>query len=355
MGISNDLYGDGDVERLRVGVVGCGYWGSKHLRVLRALPGIEVVAIDSNRHVLAAARESAGVTTHTSLQDALDDVDAVVVATSPSSHAELALAALTAGKHVLVEKPLATTTSDAYEMTRVANEAGRVLMVGHTFEYNSAVRYLRDAIVDDRLGEIYYIDSARLNLGLYQPDVNVVWDLAVHDISIANYLLGRSPVAVSAWGLRHAHRDFEDVAYLRLHYEDPGVDVHVHVSWLDPAKVRRVTVVGSSTMAVYNDLSTDERVRLYDKGIDVRTPLEPAGHPPLTYRYGDIVSPYIEFKEPLLVEDAHFISCVREGKQPLTDGANGTAVVAVLEAAQRAMVSGHLAGVEIPQQNYTLV
>jgi predicted dehydrogenase len=316
------------------------------------LSGVEVVAIDTNRHVLEAARQSRPtLVTHRSIRDAWDDVDAVVVATAPSTHAEIALEALAAGKHVLVEKPLATSTSDACAITRAASDAGRVLMVGHTYEYNAAVRYLRRSIEQDRLGEIYYIDTARLNLGLYQPDVNVVWDLAVHDISIANFLLGRGPVGVSVWGLRHAHRDFEDVAYLRLEYAEPSVDVHVHVSWLDPAKVRRVTVVGSRTMAVYNDLNTEERVRLYDKGIDLKPPVERSDLPDLTYRYGDIVSPFIEFQEPLIVEDSHFVSCIRDGVSPLTGGSSGIAVVAVLEAAQNAMLSGQPMAVEIPQRS----
>jgi predicted dehydrogenase len=320
------------------------------------LSSVEVVAIDTNRHALDAARQSRPtLVTHSSIKDAWDDVDAVVVATAPSTHADIALQALAAGKHVLVEKPLATSTADARAITRAAAQADRVLMVGHTYEYNAAVRYLRGAIDEGRLGEIYYIDSARLNLGLYQPDVNVVWDLAVHDISIANFLLGRTPIGVSVWGLRHAHRNFEDVAYLRLEYADPSVDVHVHVSWLDPAKVRRVTVVGSRTMAVYNDLNTEERVRLYDKGIDLRSPVERTDLPPLTYRYGDIVSPFIEFHEPLVVEDAHFVACIRDGTPPFTGGSTGIAVVAVLEAAQRAMVSGQPTAVEVSQSGVLMV
>ena len=344
-----DVQRAADPSPIRVGVVGCGYWGSKHLRVLRGMRGVDVVAIDSNRPALDALRQaSPTLITHSSVEDAWDDVDAVVVATAPSTHADIAIAAIEAGKHVLVEKPLATSTSDAYAMNRAASAADRVLMVGHTFEYNGAVRYLRRAILDGRLGDIYYIDAARLNLGLYQSDVNVVWDLAVHDISIANFLLGRSPVGVGAWGLRHAHRDFEDVAYLRLQYVEPTVDVHIHVSWLDPAKVRRVTVVGSRTMAVYNDLNTDEPVRLHDKGIDLGSPVEPLDIPPLTYRYGDIVSPFIRYPEPLVVEDSHFISCIREGTPPLTGGQNGAAVVAVLEAAENAIATGQPTAVEMP-------
>jgi predicted dehydrogenase len=330
---------------LRVAVVGCGYWGSKHLRVLSGLSGVSAVAVDPNEHVRSAVSELVpGITTHRTLRDAAADVDAVVIATPPSSHADLGHEALELGKHVLIEKPLATSTADAVSLTRRAAATNRVLMVGHTFEYNAAVRYLRQSMERGDLGDIYYVDTARLNLGLYQPDVNVVWDLAVHDISIANFLLGRTPVSVSAWGLRHAHRSLEDVAYLRVQYPDPQVDLHVHVSWLDPSKVRRVTVVGSRRMAVYNDLNANERVRLYDKGIELGG--ERLDVAPMTYRYGDIVSPHIHFQEPLHVEDAHFVSCIREGERPLTDGTNGTAVVAVLEASQRALATRDVVAVE---------
>ena len=344
-----DGNGVADVSPLRVGVVGCGYWGAKHLRVLRGLAGLCVVAIDSDRRTLELLHRSLpALDTRSAVDDAWDDIDAIVVATSPRTHADIAIAALRAGKHVLVEKPLATSFSEACEMSRVAASNSRVLMVGHTFEYHGAVRYLRDAIDEGRLGDIHYIDTARLNPGLCPPDVNVMWDLAVHDISIANFLLGRGPVAVSAWGSRHAHHDFEEVAHLMLQYIDPNVDVHIHVSWLDPAKVRRVTVVGSRTMAVYNDLNPHEPLRFHDKGIDLRSAAAPVDVPPLTYRYGDIISPFISFPEPLVVEDSHFVACIREGIEPLTGGANGAAVVAILEAADRAMRTGQPESVEMP-------
>jgi predicted dehydrogenase len=245
--------------------------------------------------------------------------------------------AIEAGKHVLVEKPLAPTAAGARTLERAAADAGVVLMVGHTFEYNPAVRKLRELVQGHELGEVYYIDSARLNLGLYQNDVNVVLDLAPHDISIINHVLGRKPVAAQAWASRHAHRRFEDVAYLRLFYDDffddRGLSANIHVSWLDPCKVRRVTAVGSQKMAVYDDLAVDERIRVLDKGVSL-----PDGgdltQPPMSYRYGDIVVPFIAPDEPLAVQDQHFIDCLATGARPLTDGENGLAVVEALEAAE---------------------
>jgi predicted dehydrogenase len=214
-----------------------------------------------------------------------------------------------------------------------------VLMAGHTFEYNPAVRKLRELEQGGELGEVYYIDTARLNLGLYQNDVNVILDLAPHDISIINHVLGRAPVAAQAWASRHAHHRFEDVAYLRLFYDDffddRGLAANIHISWLDPCKVRRVTAVGSQKMAVYDDLAADERIRVLDKGVCLPAP--GGGNltqPPLSYRYGDIVVPFISPEEPLAVQDRHFIDCLATGTRPLTDARNALAVVAALEAAE---------------------
>jgi predicted dehydrogenase len=231
-----------------------------------------------------------------------------------------------------VEKPLATTTSAASELIEAAQEAGRTLMVGHTFEHNSAVWKMRELITSGALGRLYYIDSARLNLGLYQGDVNVIFDLAPHDISIVNYLLGAQPTSVEAWASRHAHTRLEDVAYLRLQYASLGVEANIHVSWLDPNKVRRLTAVGSLKMAVYNDMAADERIRVYDRGVVLGHDHE-LGQPPMTYRYGDITSPHVEFREPLAVQDEHFVHCINTGERPRTDGSNGRSVVRVLEAA----------------------
>jgi predicted dehydrogenase len=262
-----------------------------------------------------------------------------VIATPPGTHTPLALAAIQAGKHALVEKPLAVSVKDAHSIVDAARRAGVVLMVGHTFAYHSAVRTLRDMVQGGTIGNPYYLDSARLNLGLYQHDTNVIFDLAPHDVSICNFVLGARPVKVECWASRHAHHWLEDVAHLRLHYEDPSVIANVHVSWLDPCKVRRVTAVGSDKMVVFDDLATEARIRVFNKGvIDNRGAGALAGvdltQPPMSYRYGDVVTPYLELQEPLAVEDEHFVDSVLNDTRPLTDGEAGLAVVEVLEAAQ---------------------
>jgi predicted dehydrogenase len=334
-------------KSVRVAVVGYGYWGSKHARVLTSTPDVAVTVVDKNASRLAEARKAfPDIRLARRLSDALPSVDAVVVATPPRTHAQLALEAAQAGRHVLVEKPLATSVSACQSLIEQAHHAGVVLMVGHTFEYNAAVRKLGDLVDDGQLGEICYIDAARLNLGLYQQDVNVIWDLAPHDVSIINYILRRNPSSISAWGYAHASEVLEDVAYLQLRYGDPGLTAYVHVSWLDPCKVRRVTVVGTEKMAVYNDVSHNERIRIYDVGVSASSEPDALHAMPMNYRYGDIISPYIPFEEPLALQDAHFIQCIRDGTCPRTDGASGMAVVRVLEAASAALVLGR--EVELP-------
>jgi predicted dehydrogenase len=332
---------------LRVAVVGCGYWGSKHVRVLQSIDAVRrVVVVDGRQDRLRSIRHSfPGSACFTSLEQALGHVDAVIVATPPSTHSSLALQAIEAGKHVLVEKPLTTRSADARRLIAAAESAGVVLMVGHTFEYSPAVWKLRELVRSGSLGDIYYVDTQRLNLGLYQSDINVVFDLAPHDVSIINTILGQAPVAVQAWGSRHANRSFEDVAYLRLIYADSELSSNIHVSWLDPCKVRRVTAVGSKKMAVYDDLASEERIRIHDKSVFVPAEYGGSGDqnltlPPTSYRYGDIVAPFLATDEPLAVEDGHFVDCVRTGKRPLTDGLNGLAVVEVLECAQLSLLLG---------------
>jgi predicted dehydrogenase len=324
---------------LRIGVIGCGYWGSKHVRVLQGVTGVErVVAIDSSKERLAdvaGAYPSLASSCYRDLDAAIDHVDAVVIATPPNSHAAVARSAIDAGKSILVEKPLATSVADADHLIEAAAARGVTLMAGHTFEYNAAVWKIRELIELGDLGQLHFLDSARLNLGLYQPDVNVIWDLAPHDVSIFNHLLQATPSHVQAWGGRHAHPFLEDVAHVHLDYACLDLSASIHVSWLDPCKVRRTTVVGDRQMLVYNDLSETERVRLYDKGVASKgLDHTGAGSPRMSYRFGDTRSPYIEFHEPLLYQDQHFVNCVKNGTRPVTDGEAGRAVVAVLEAAQ---------------------
>jgi len=281
------------------------------------------------------------------LDAALPDIDALVVATPPRMHGVLASQALRHGKHVLVEKPLATSLAEALALAGAARQSGATLMVGHTFEFNPAVRELKRRVASGELGRVYYIHSARLNLGLYRSDVNVVWDLAVHDISIMNYLLDATPTAVAAWGSANGWARVEDLAYIRLEYRDIGVTGYIHVSWLDPNKVRKVTVVGNRKMAVYNDLD-EERLRIFDRGVEAGEEEAARFERPLSYRYGDIVSPYIHFEEPLALEVQHFIDSIRNGTAPQTDARNGVAVMAVLEATDRALATGRTVEVGWP-------
>jgi predicted dehydrogenase len=334
-------------ERVRVAVVGYGYWGSKHVRVLSTMPDVAVTVVDSDMRRLAeaAAHYPSVEATVTSLDEALDRVDAVLVATPPASHYAVAMQALRAGRHVLVEKPMATSVPDGEAMVAEAAANDVQLTVGHTFEYNPAVRQLRDIIRSGQLGRVLYVDSARLSLGLYQRDVNVIWDLAPHDISITSYLLDELPVATSVWAQRNVGPWREDVAYLRLDF--PTTHAFVHVSWLNPDKVRRTTVVGERKMAVYDDMSDNERIRIYDIGVDPLDIDNPhmAHEMPVTYRTGDIISPFVPFREPLMVQDREFVDSIRSGVRSATPGERGLEIVRVLAATDVALSTGRTAPV----------
>lgn len=353
--LSDTMHPRGHVSgrSIRVGVIGYGYWGSKHARVLAGVPGVELTVIESEPIRLREAMMCfPAIHVAFRLDDLQDDLDAVVIATPPVSHGPVALQALRAGLHTLVEKPLATSVSAAEELVEAADAGGLTLMVGHTFEYNAAVRKLKQIISSGELGRILYIDTARLNLGRYQNDCNVIWDLAPHDISIISYLLGEFPQSAMAWSHRNVGEVHADVAYLRLDFAHLSAPAFVHVSWLDPCKVRRVTVVGERKMAVYNDLSDNERIRIYDIGV---APAENGTGPryamPVTYRTGDITSPYVEFIEPLLVQDTHFVDCVRSGHRPDTSGERGLEVVRVLAAVDEALATGAPAQIQQPPEN----
>lgn len=340
---------------VRIAVAGYGYWGAKHVRVLSTLPGVSVVVVDSDpARTHEARRFFPGAETANDLDEVLDQVDGVVVATPPSTHAEIALHALHRGKHVLVEKPLATFVTKARQLVDTAAEKDAVLMVGHTFVYNAAVWKLRELVKSGELGRILYIDTARLNLGLYQSDVDVVWDLAPHDLSIISFLMDEIPASVTTWAHHHVDKRHADVAYLRMELEKSGAWAFVHVSWLDPQKVRRVTVVGDRKMAVYNDTLDEDRIRVYDIGVD---PQESSRQPelyamPVTYRSGDIVSPHVDFREPLLVQDSHFVDCISKGSSPETPGERGLDIVRVLSASDLSKTAGkpvRVADVQAPQ------
>lgn len=333
-----------DHEPLRVGLIGYGYWGSKHARVLANMHGVALMIVESQPHRLKAAeRDFPGVRVERSLDDVRQELDAVVIATPPRTHAALALRAIDAGLHALVEKPFATSVADAEAVLSAANEAGVVVMSGHTYEFNAAVWKLKDIIDSGELGRILFIETSRLNLGLYQSDCNVIWDLVPHDISIVSYLLDEFPDSVSVWAQRNLAGMYEDVAYVRLGF--PSVSAFVNVSWLHPRKVRSVTVVGDQKMAVLDDISDTERIRIYDKsvGLDGNAP---APSMPVTYRNGNIVSPYVEFVEPLLVQDSHFVECIRTGRRPKASGERGVEVVRVLSATDEAIRTGARVSIE---------
>ena len=335
---------------MHVAVVGYGYWGSKHVRVLSTMPDVAVTVVDSNlaRIGEAAAHYPAIQGTATDLADVLDQVDAVLVATPPGSHYMVAMQALKHGRHVLVEKPMATSVAQAEDLVAAAAEHDVQLMVGHTFEYNPAVRHLREIIRSGELGRVLYIDSARLSLGLYQRDVNVIWDLAPHDISITSYLLGEMPVATSVWAQRNVSPLQEDVAYLRLEFAT--THAFVHVSWLNPRKVRRTTVVGDRRLARNAAMSDHPRLRIFDIGVDPGTIDDPhmAHEMPVTYRTGAIVSPFVPFREPLTVQDREFVDSIRAGVRSATPGERGLDIVRVLAATDVALATGRTAPVPVP-------
>ena len=339
---------EGRIQRLwvRVGVIGCGHWGPHLIRNLNDMPEVDLVGVaeerqDRLRYVRRTFPTVSPFSDHRQLL--ASDVDAVVIATPIQTHFQLVKEALLAGKHVLVEKPLACSPADAAELVDLARRCERVLMVGDVFLYNPAVRELRRLVQQGELGRIYYADAARLNLGLFQPQANVVWDLAPHDIAILMYVLGKAPQMVSARGSSYVHTGVHDVCYLELLFSG-GATGHVHVSWLDPDKVRRLTLVGDRRMAVYDDVSTGAKLRVYDSGVEYPT-TDNYGEFELAYRHGQIVIPYIRWREPLRVECEHFVRCVRTAARPLSDGEHGLAVVAVLDAAERSLQSG---GMRVP-------
>ena len=331
-------------KRLRgLAVVGLGYWGPNWIRNFYSLQCAErLMACDLDGERL---RRIKGLYPAIEVSEKFDevlrdpDIEGVVIATPVSTHYPLAKQCLEADKAVVVEKPLATSRTAAADLVRVARLRDRVLMVGHTFEYSAPVLKMHELISQGEIGEVLYISSVRANLGLFQHDVNVAWDLATHDISIILMLLGQMPEAVSCQGQSHFRRDIEDVALITLHLPH-NVIAFVHVSWLDPNKIRRTTIVGSRRMLVYDDTALQEKVRIYDRGVTVNPYYDNYGEFQYAYRYGDIHIPRIEEIEPLKQECQHFADCIRNNSTPATDGLNGLRVVSVLEAAQKSLRNG---------------
>jgi predicted dehydrogenase len=323
-----------------VAVVGCGYWGPNLIRNFTNCPTSAVVRLcDQNAATLEKARALCPHAAGTAdFRDVLADpaVDAVAIATPVATHAALATAALRAGKHVLVEKPMAMSECEAEDLVRLAERQRLTLMVDHTFIYSGPIRKIKDLVDSGELGDIYYLDSVRINLGIFQSDVNVIWDLAPHDLSIVEFLLGRLPKSVAANGTCHTRSDLEDVAYLNLDFGG-SLLASFHVNWLSPVKVRHLIIAGSKKSLVYNDLNAWEPIKVYDRGITVDESPEARRGALIGYRTGDIWSPHIEQSEALQNVVRHFADCVRTGKKPLTDGAAGLRVVRILEAAQRSI------------------
>ncbi len=338
-------------KNIVVAQIGCGYWGPNVLRNFSAQPAcwVKFVAeINKERQQYVTAnfpRSNVVDDIDAVLADA--EVDAVIVATPASSHHAIAKQALEAGKHVFVEKPLATTVRDADELVALAETNGKMLMAGHTFLYNAAVRYAKKLLAEESLGQLYYIYSQRLNLGQVRSDVNAWWNLAPHDVSILLYLMdGELPASVSATGVSYIQPGIEDVVFATLKWAN-GVTGHIHVSWLDPGKIRKMTLVGSRKMVVYDDVS-DDKITIFDKGVDrvpkigERMDYDQSGDFQLIHRTGDILLPRISFQEPLKTEAAHFLECLRNGTPPLTGPQHARDVVAVLEATQTALTTAQI-------------
>jgi predicted dehydrogenase len=325
---------------IKVGVIGYGYWGPNLVRNFSELGDSTVSMVcDLLPDRLAKARAYyPAIRTTSNDQELIEDpnVDAVAIATTVSTHFDLALRALRAGKHVLVEKPLTSSSEQAAQLIEEAKRLKRVLMVDHTFVYTGAVAKIRDLVMRGELGEVLYYDSARINLGLFQHDVNVIWDLAVHDLSIMDYVLPFAPIAVSATGMSHVGGQPENVAYLTLFFEGSVIG-HVHVNWLAPVKLRRTLIGGSQKMVVYDDLEPSEKIKVYDKGITVHQSAESVYQMLISYRTGDMWAPQLDGAEALQKEARHFISCIEKDEQPLTDGGSGLRIVQILEAATQSM------------------
>jgi predicted dehydrogenase len=319
---------------MKIVIVGLGYWGPNLVRNFLNTEGVtEVSCYDSDpERVSKISKRFANIRVHASYDDILkSDIDAVVIATPVSTHYPLAKAALLHDKHVLVEKPLASKSSDCEDLIAIAQKRNLVLMVDHTFIYTGAVRKIKEIVNGGLIGDVYYFDSIRINLGLFQHDVNVIWDLAPHDLSIMDHVIQRKPSAVSAIGVHHINGK-EDVAYLTILF-DTGLMAHFHVNWLAPVKLRRILIGGSKQMIVYDEMQPSEKVRVYDKGVEITT-REGIYNTLVQYRTGDMYAPKIDDSEALGSVAKELISAIKEGRQPLSNGESGLNVVRILEAAE---------------------
>ncbi len=331
------------MKNLRFAVTGWGYWGPKIGRNLDALPGASVAMVaDADPLRLAAVQRSQPwIQTTTNAEEVFrSDVDGVIIATPVRTHYRLAREALLQGKHVLVEKPLTANVAEAEELVALAHEQQRILMVGHTFEYNPAVNELRKLVQAGELGKIYSVKSERLNLGLFRSDINVIWDLAPHDVSILLYVFGKKPAQIKVQAHAHLQRGIHDDAHLDFSFAD-GMVAHVHVSWLHPCRIRKTTVIGDARMAVYDDTTPAEMLKIYNKGVDIHA------DPGVSYRNGTTTIPHIDWIEPLHLECEDFANAIRTGTQPRAHCGVGLEVVRILAAVQEALERQEKRGVAV--------
>ncbi len=337
------------MKHLTVGVVGCGYWGPNLVRNFRFLPDCTLKTIcDVNRDRLAhLAALYPGLNCEQRFEAMVADreLDTIVVATSVKHHFAMAKASLLAGKHTLVEKPLAASVEQCEELVSLAKKQGLILMVGHTFLFSPAVRKIKEIIDNNDIGEIRYISARRLNLGLFQPDINVTWDLAPHDLSIILYIMEEMPFSVNCRGVAHITPGIEDVTSMNLHFSNERSAI-VQSSWLDPRKVREMTIVGSERMIVYDDVAPQEKIKIYDVHVKRPPHYDTFAEFHYAYHYGDTYSPYIKQDEPLKAECQHFLDCIRTGRTPLTSAESGRDVIKILEACSTS-IHRHGAPVEL--------
>ena len=328
---------------VRIGVLGYGYWGPNVVRNAGTLGNEAKVTwvCDSSPSRLERARQNVPGARFTDRFDEMlnaDDCDAIAIITPVATHHKFALATLNAGKHAFIAKPMTKTVAEARELIAVAKEKKKTLFVDHTFVYHGAVRRAKEIIDRGDLGELWYFDSVRINLGLFQRDVNVLWDLAPHDLAILDYWCGQDAIAVNAVGAAHGGQPHADVAYLAVHYRSSFL-AHVHANWLSPTKVRQIILGGEKRMLVYDDMENSEKIKVYDRGIDVETD-EDFYHALVQYRMGDMWAPRLELPEAMSVEVRHFVRCCRGEEEPITGGAAGLRVVQVLEAASKSISMG---------------
>lgn len=327
------------MNRLRVGVIGAGYWGPNLVRNFASCPQTEICGVcDADPvRLQSVARRYSGLNAVTSIEELLDlSLDAVAIATPVSTHFSIAKECLEAGVHVLIEKPLAASAAEALALIELATHQGRVLMVDHTYLFSNAVRHIEKVVASGELGELYYVDGIRINLGLFQHDINVVWDLAPHDLSIMDYVIKKSPRSISSWGCSHTIDNHEDIAYVNLDYSDQFI-ANLHVNWLSPVKVRQIIFAGTRRSLIFNELNSTEPIKIYDRGIEIGHGLDDRQKVMVNYRSGAISSPHIDQGEPLQAVVSHFADCIRESRIPISDGQLGLRVVRLIEAANRSL------------------